>query len=70
MKSTYLITQLTRKSCYMDSRIFPGVLIILDVLAAIVYGFDGDIRKIIYWLAAAVLTAAVTFLPAESQGCG
>ncbi len=41
--------------------IFPVILILLDVAAAIVYGFCGDYRRCIYWLAAAVLTAAITF---------
>lgn len=41
--------------------IFPIVLIVIDVLAAFVYGFEGDTRKVIYWIAAAVLNAAVTF---------
>lgn len=35
-------------------------LIILDVGAAIVYLAHGDIRRSIYWTAAAVLTATVT----------
>ncbi len=43
-------------------QIFPLVLIILDLAAAIVYGIvDMDIRKVIYWIAAAVLTITVTF---------
>lgn len=43
-------------------QIFPLVLIILDFAAAIVYGIvDMDIRKVIYWIAAAVLTITVTF---------
>lgn len=41
--------------------IFPILLIVLDLGAAVVYGFDGDIKKAIYWVAAAVLNAAVTF---------
>ena len=41
--------------------IFPIVLIVIDVLAALVYGCEGDTRKVIYWIAAAVLNAAVTF---------
>ena len=41
--------------------IFPVVLIILDLGAAIAYGANSDIRKAIYWLAAAILNAAVTF---------
>lgn len=40
---------------------FPTVLIVLDVLAAAVYGWRGDVRHLIYWLAAAVLTATVTY---------
>lgn len=44
------------------SRLFPCVLIALDVLAALVYAVqDGDWRRFIYWIAAAVLTASVTF---------
>lgn len=41
--------------------IFPLILILFDVCAAIVYGTSGDWKKAIYWLAAAVLNAAVTF---------
>lgn len=40
---------------------FPAVLILLDVAAAVVYGVEGDARRCIYWLAAGVLTAVVTF---------
>ena len=43
------------------TQIFPALLILIDVLSAIVYGFDGDWRKVIYWLSAAALNAAVTF---------
>lgn len=41
--------------------IFPLILILLDVGAALVYLKSKDIRMTIYWLAAAVLNAAVTF---------
>lgn len=41
--------------------LFPSVLILLDVAAAVVYACHGDWRKIIYWLAAAALTFVVTF---------
>ena len=43
------------------TQIFPSVLIVLDIAAAVMYVADGDFRKVIYWLAAAVLTATVTF---------
>lgn len=45
----------------MNPKVFPSTLIILDVCAAISYGANGDIRRFIYWIAAAVLTASVTF---------
>jgi hypothetical protein len=36
-------------------------MIVLNIAAAIVYWFDGDLRHTIYWLAAAVLTASITY---------
>lgn len=45
----------------MNKLFFPTLLIALDVCAALVYWHDGDVRKVIYWLSAAVLTASVTF---------
>lgn len=45
----------------MSKYIFPTVMIILDLGAAVVCGCQGDVRKVIYWVAAAVLNAAVTF---------
>lgn len=39
----------------------PTVLIVIDVAASAVYAGNGDLRKTIYWLAAAILTASVTF---------
>jgi hypothetical protein len=42
-------------------KIFPTVLIVLDVCAAIVYTCLGDVRHAVYWFAAAVLTICVTF---------
>lgn len=43
------------------TKLFPSVLIVLDLGAAIVYGCAGDWRKFIYWIAAAVLSITVTF---------
>lgn len=42
-------------------KLFPTMLIILDVCAAIGYIPPEDWRKVIYWLAAAVLTTCVTY---------
>lgn len=41
--------------------VFPSLMIAFSVGAAVVYGLGGDVRRTIYWMAAAVLTAAVTF---------
>ena len=41
--------------------IFPCVLIVLDVASGIVYLCHGDLRRFIYWIAAATLTTTVTF---------
>lgn len=46
---------------FKDPRLFPSILIVLDVCAAARWGYDGDWRRAIYWLAAAVLTTTVTF---------
>ena len=43
------------------TQIFPSILIFLDVCAAAVYFNHGDLRRCLYWLAAATLTATVTF---------
>lgn len=41
--------------------VFPAALIVLDLGAAVVFAVEGDARRAIYWLAAAVLTVVVTF---------
>ena len=43
------------------TQIFPTILIVLDIAAAIVYACHGDWRRVIYWLAAAVITGSVTY---------
>ncbi len=42
-------------------KLFPTLLVLLSVCAAIGYVPTGDWRRVIYWLAAAVLTAVVTW---------
>lgn len=44
-----------------SEQILPLLLIIINVLAAIVCFVQKDIRRGVYWLAAAILNAAVTF---------
>lgn len=41
--------------------IFPIILILLDIGAAIVNAYNRQWKMVIYWLAAAVLNATVTF---------
>lgn len=41
--------------------IFPSILIVCNIGAGLVCAVNGDFKKAIYWVAAAVLNAAVTF---------
>lgn len=45
----------------MSTKIFPTILIILDVCAAITYIPSGNWRMVVYWGAAAILTTVVTY---------
>lgn len=45
----------------MNPKMFPTCLILLNIAAAIVYFAQGDVKKAIYWLAAATLTYTVTY---------
>ena len=45
----------------MDPRFFLSLLIVLDVGAGVVYACHGDVRRMVYWFAAAVLTATVSY---------
>ena len=45
----------------VTEHLFPTVLIVLDLAAAVVYFRHGDHKKAVYWIAAAVLNICVTF---------
>lgn len=45
----------------MNPKFFPCVMIVLSLCASAAYALHNDPRHAIYWLAAAVLNAAVTF---------
>lgn len=45
----------------METKVFPTLLILLDIGASFMYFIHGDIRRAIYWVAAATLTACVTY---------
>jgi len=54
----------------MNEKIFPTVLIALDFLAGVVYATHGDVRRCVYWIAAAVLTITVsTKFTQGKRGC-
>lgn len=42
-------------------QVLPLILILIDIGAAIGYIPYGEWRKVIYWIAAAILTTTVTF---------
>ena len=44
----------------LPPQFFPAVLIVLDVCAACGY-ISTDWRRVVYWIAAACLTASITF---------
>ena len=43
------------------TKLFPTILIVLDVCAALAYVPAGNWRKVIYWLAAGAITTVVTW---------
>jgi hypothetical protein len=43
------------------TKLLPCLLIALNIGSSAVYLFSGDWKRSIYWIAAAVLTACVTF---------
>ena len=45
----------------MSEKLFPTILIMLDVCASLVYLSKGDLRHFVYWTACAVLTTTVTY---------
>ena len=45
----------------MSEKLFPTILIVLDVCASLVYLSEGDLRHFVYWTSAAVLTTTVTY---------
>ncbi|HPC65297.1 MAG TPA: hypothetical protein P5175_10845 [Anaerohalosphaeraceae bacterium] len=42
-------------------KLFPTLLIILDICAALAYIPTDNLRQVVYWLAAAILTTCVTY---------
>ena len=44
-----------------SEKIFPLILIALDICAAVGYAYKHDWKMSVYWIAAAVLNICVTF---------
>ena len=55
-------TKHTSGSRSVNPKVFPTILIILDVLASVPYAIQKDLRMTVYWLSAALLTFSVTWL--------
>lgn len=56
-----MLNEFERGACVVNTKIFPTILIVLDVCASVAYLSKGDWRHMVYWLAAAVLTTVVTY---------
>lgn len=50
-----------KKDGKMVQKLFPSILVALDLCASLMYFVTGDIKRGIYWLSAAILTATVTY---------
>ena len=42
-------------------KLFPTILIVLDLCSSFIYLINGDVRMFFYWLAAATLTFTITY---------
>ena len=45
----------------ISPKLLPTVLLVEDVAVAVVYAINRDVRKAVYWLAAAVIIACITY---------
>ncbi len=45
----------------ISPKLFPTIMIVLDLVAAVVWLYHGDMRKCVYWIAAGILTITVTY---------
>ncbi len=46
---------------FENPKVYPIISMTLNLLASIAYFYNGDIRHGIYWIAACILTASITF---------
>lgn len=45
----------------MNPKTLPTIMILLSVASALVYAWNGDAKRAIYWFSAAMLTWSVTY---------
>lgn len=45
-----------------DPNLFAKLIIFLYVFSSIRYGWQGDMGRMVYWIAAALITISVTFM--------
>jgi len=45
----------------IPEKFFPCTMITLSVLAAVVYAFHHDWRRVLYWICSALIISSVTF---------
>jgi len=43
------------------AQVLPTLLIAINIVSAVMYAMDSDLRHCLYWMSAAVLTATMTF---------
>jgi hypothetical protein len=46
----------------MNPKVFPVILVILDVCAAVAYGVSGEPWRCVYWLAAALISTSAIMM--------
>lgn len=46
----------------MNTKIIPTIMMVMQFLVAIPYAIDGNTKMTVYWIAAGVLTLALTYL--------
>jgi hypothetical protein len=61
IRRSYLNTRPILRKQPMMTKVFPAVLLIGNLGAAICYALTGDWKRALYWAASSVCIAAVTF---------
>lgn len=57
-KSTFITVS---NNMHISPKLLPTIMIVLNILTAIVYAVNKDVRHTIYWASSAVLISAITY---------